>query len=65
MNAVRQILTGIGVGVVVALLVHQLFEHGLDIQRWSVRDAAIGRLIIIGAIVGAISQLVGGTGGRR
>ena len=65
MNVVRQILTGIGIGVVVALLVHQLFEHGLDIQGWSVRDAALGRVIILGAVVGAISQLVSRTGGRR
>ena len=65
MIMVRNLLTGVGIGVVVALLVHQLFAHGLEVQAWSVRDPQIGRTIITGAIVGAVSQLVGQTGGRR
>jgi len=65
MIAVRNVLTGVGIGVVVALLVQQLFAHGLDVGTWSVRDPQIGRTIITGAIVGAVSQLLGRTGGRR
>ena len=65
MIMVRNVLTGVGIGVVVALLVHQLFAHGLELQAWSVRDPQIGRTIITGAIVGAVSQLLGQAGGRR
>ena len=61
----RNLLTGVGIGVVVALLVHQLFAHGLQFGAWSVRDPQIGRTIITGALIGAISQLLGQTGSRR
>jgi gas vesicle protein len=63
--ATRNLLTGVGIGVVVALLVHLLFGHGLDVQAWSVRDPQTGRVVLTGGIVGAVSQLFGQTGTRR
>ena len=65
MNGLRQILNGVGIGVIAALLVHQLFEHGLDIQRWSLRDGAVGRMMVLGAVIGALSQVFGQASGRR
>ena len=65
MIVVRNMLTGVGIGVVVALIVHQLFAHGLDVRAWSVRDPQTGRLIITGAVIGVVSQLIGQPMGAR
>lgn len=65
MIAARNLLTGVGIGVLVALLVHQLFDHGLDVQSWSARDPQTGRVVLTGGIIGAVSHLFGQTGTRR
>lgn len=65
MTTARNLLTGVGIGVIAALIVHQLFSHGLDVQQWSVRDPQTGRIVVTGAVIGAVSQLFGQMGSRR
>jgi len=65
MIVARNLLTGVGIGVVVALLVQQIFAHGFQFGSWSVRDPHTGRTVVTGALIGAVSQMLGQAGGRR
>ncbi|WP_143023266.1 hypothetical protein [Sphingomonas sp. NFR15] len=61
----RNLLTGIIVGAVAAALVRELNQYGLAFANWSLRVPRIGEALATGAIVGAVSQIVAQSGGRR
>jgi hypothetical protein len=62
---VRNFVTGIVVGAVVSLLVHEIYQFGLSFAQWSFQGPRIGQALITGALIGACSQLVGQSRGRR
>lgn len=65
MISVRNLLTGIAVGAIVALLVREIDQYGLVVTNWSLHAPRIGETLAIGALAGAASQLVGQSRGRR
>ncbi|MBN8814582.1 MAG: hypothetical protein J0J06_03940 [Sphingomonas sp.] len=62
---IRNLLTGIAVGAVVALLVREINQFGLDFAQWSLRAPRVVEALVSGALIGAMSQLVGQSRGRR
>ncbi|WP_260598833.1 hypothetical protein [Sphingomonas endolithica] len=65
MISARNLLLGIVLGAVVALIVQLIGQYGLALGQWTVRGPRVGEALITGALIGAVSQLVGQTRGRR
>jgi hypothetical protein len=61
----RNLLLGIVLGAIVALIVQLIGQYGLALGQWNVRGPRVGEALITGALIGAVSQLVGQTRGRR
>ena len=65
MISVRSLLTGIIVGAIVAALVREINQYGLGFANWGLRAPRLGEALATGAIVGAVSQIVAQSRGRR
>jgi len=65
MISARNLVTGVIVGSIVALLVREINQFGLAFGDWSLHAPRVGEALAIGALVGGISQLFGQSRGRR
>ncbi|MDH7970565.1 hypothetical protein QH494_00055 [Sphingomonas sp. AR_OL41] len=51
------LITGTIVGALAALLVRELNQFGLALADWSLAAPRVGEALLIGALVGMISQI--------
>jgi len=61
----RNLITAMIVGAIVAGLVREIGQYGLVITNWSLHAPRLEEYLVLGALVAAISQLIGQGKGRR
>lgn len=61
----RNLLTAMIVGALVAGIIREVGEYGLALSHWSLSVPRLGEYLVLGALVSAISQLIGSGKGRR
>jgi hypothetical protein len=61
----RTLLTGIVLGAVISLVVHELFQFGLAVGQWGFQGPRVGQALVTGGLIGAVSQMFGQSRGRR